>query len=74
VREPRLAKKEAAMLPAIVLTIGILLLPAIVLSPVLDRFVNGMLGIPQMRAIVRKAFGIDRTATIADVLQSEKSS
>lgn len=61
------------MLPAILLAIGVLLLPVIVLSPVLDRFVNSMLGLPQMRAIVRKAFGIDRTATFADVLESARS-
>ncbi len=61
------------MLPAILLTIGVLLLPVIVLSPVLDRFVNSVLSVPQMRAIVRKAFGIDRTATLADVLESARS-
>ncbi|MBA2274737.1 MAG: hypothetical protein H0W21_12685 [Actinobacteria bacterium] len=61
------------MLPAILLTIGVLLLPVIVLSPVLDRFVNSILSVPQMRAIVRKAFGIDRTATLADVLESARS-
>lgn len=61
------------MFPAILLTIGVLLLPVIVLSPVLDRFVNSILSVPQMRAIVRKAFGIDRSATLADSLKSVRS-
>ena len=62
------------MLPAILLAVGILLLPIIVLSPVLDRFVNNVLSVPQMRAIVRKAFGIDRTATLDDVIEGGISS
>lgn len=62
------------MLYAILLTAGVLLLPVIVLSPVLDRFVNSMLGVPQMRAIVRKGFGIDRTATLDDVSGSARVS
>ena len=55
------------MVYAILLAAVVLLLPVVVLSPVLDRFVNSMLSVPQMRAIVRKAFGIDRTATLDDV-------
>ena len=66
-------KSEATMLPAILLTVGVLLLAAIVLLPLLDRFVNSMLSVPQMRAIVRKAFGIDRTATLADKLERVRS-
>lgn len=62
------------MWQAILLAIGILLLPVIVLSPVLDRFVNSLLSVPQMRAIVRKAFGIDRTATLAYVLEGGRRS
>ena len=58
------------MIWAALLAAGVLLLPMVVLSPVLNRFVNNMLGVPQMRAIVRKAFGIDRTATLADVPDS----
>lgn len=62
------------MVYAILLAAVVLLLPVVVLSPVLDRFVNSMLSVPQMRAIVRKAFGIDRAATLDDVPGSARVS
>ncbi len=52
---------------AAILAVAIFLLPVIVLGPMMDRLVNTVLDIPQMRAITRRAFLIDRNATLVDL-------
>jgi hypothetical protein len=55
------------MVAAAILAIAIFLLPVFVLTPVMDRFINSILCGPSMRAIVRRAFGIDKGATIDEL-------